>query len=48
LTHLLTRALRDLAARVLTETDRPGVDTWGFQQIAKLDRDLALFRPFCA
>ncbi|MGW5364905.1 phosphotransferase [Actinopolymorpha pittospori] len=45
---LLARALRDLAARVLTETDRPGVDTWGFQQIARLDRDLASFRPFCA
>jgi Ser/Thr protein kinase RdoA (MazF antagonist) len=45
---LLARALRDLAARVLTETDRPGVDTWGFQRIAKLERDLALFRPFCA
>ncbi|MBE1606454.1 phosphotransferase enzyme family protein [Actinopolymorpha pittospori] len=45
---LLARALRDLAARVLTETDRPGVDTWGFQQLARLDRDLASFRPFCA
>jgi spectinomycin phosphotransferase len=44
---LLARALRDMAARVLTETDRPGVDTWGYQRIARLDRDLALFRPFC-
>jgi aminoglycoside phosphotransferase (APT) family kinase protein len=44
---LLARALRDLAARVLSETDRPGVDTWGFRRIAKLDADLAMFRPFC-
>ncbi len=44
---LLARALRDMAARVLAETDRPGVDTWGFRRIAKLDHDLALFRPFC-
>jgi len=45
---LLARALRDMAARVLTETDRPGVTTWGFQRIAKLERDLEMFRPFCA
>jgi spectinomycin phosphotransferase len=45
---LLARALRDMAARVLTETDRPGVDTWGFQRIARLERDLEMFRPFCA
>ena len=45
---LLARALRDMAARVLSDTDRPGVDTWGFQRIARLDRDLAMFRPFCA
>ena len=45
---LLARALRDMAARVLTERDRPGVDTWGFQRIARLGRDLDLFRPFCA
>jgi len=44
---LLARALRDMAARVLAEEDRPGVDTWGFDRIAKLDRDLDLFRPFC-
>ena len=41
---LLARALRDLAARVRTETDRPGVHQWGFRRLAKLDRDLALFR----
>jgi hypothetical protein len=45
---LLARALRDLAARVFSEVDRPGIDTWGFRRIAKLDNDLALFRPFCA
>jgi spectinomycin phosphotransferase len=45
---LLARALRDMAARVLTETDRPGVQTWGFQRIARLERDLEMFRPFCA
>ena len=45
---LLARALRDMAARVLSGTDRPGVYTWGFRRIAKLDRDLAMFRPFCA
>ena len=42
------RALRDMAARVLGFTDRPGVETWGFRRIARLDRDLAMFRPFCA
>lgn len=45
---LLARALRDLAARVLSEVDRPGVETWGFRRIARLDRNLAQFRPFCA
>jgi hypothetical protein len=44
---LLARALRDMAARVLSGVDRPGVDTWGFDRIARLDRDLAMFRPFC-
>lgn len=44
---LLARALRDLSARVSTGTDRPGVDTWGFRRIARLERDLELFRPFC-
>lgn len=44
---LLARALRDMAARVLTETDRPGVDTWGFRRIARLEHDLEMFRPFC-
>jgi spectinomycin phosphotransferase len=44
---LLARALRDMAARVTTETDRPGVDTWGFRRLQRLERDLDLFRPFC-
>lgn len=44
---LLARALRDMAARVLAEVDRPGVDTWGFRRIGRLERDLDLFRPFC-
>jgi aminoglycoside phosphotransferase (APT) family kinase protein len=44
---LLARGLRDLAARVLNEVDRPGVDTWGFDRIARLDSDLDAFRPYC-
>lgn len=44
---LLARALGDMAARVLGEVDQPGVDTWGFQRIARLDRDLERFRPYC-
>jgi spectinomycin phosphotransferase len=45
---LLARALRDMAARVVTETDRPGVETWGFRRMAKLEHDLDMFRPFCS
>lgn len=44
---LLARALRDMAARIRTGTDRPGVDTWGFRRIARLESDLEMFRPFC-
>jgi len=44
---LLARGLRDLAARVLNSVDRPGVDTWGFDRIARIDRDLEVFRPYC-
>lgn len=44
---LLSRALRDMAARVLSEVDRPGVDTWGFDRIARLDSDLRVFRGYC-
>jgi hypothetical protein len=45
---LLSRALRDLTARVLGEVDRPGVQTWGFDRLDRLDDDLARFRTFCA
>lgn len=40
---LLRRALGDLSARVCDELDRPGVDTWGFARLARLDATLALF-----
>ena len=40
-THLeyamLARALRDLAAHVYNEVDRPGVEQWGFRRLARLD-----------
>ena len=45
--RLLARVLRDIAARVRTETDRTGVDTWASRRLARLDSDLELFRPFC-
>lgn len=45
---LLARALRDMAARVLANVDRPGVDTWGFRRLSRLDTDLAAFAPFCS
>jgi Ser/Thr protein kinase RdoA (MazF antagonist) len=41
---LLARALRDATARVATERDRQGVDTWGFDRWRRLDRNLALVR----
>jgi Ser/Thr protein kinase RdoA (MazF antagonist) len=37
---LLARALRDLAARVHDEVDRPGVEQWGFRRLARLDEVL--------
>ena len=40
---LLRRALGDLAARVDEEVDRPGVTTWGFDRLARIDARLALF-----
>ncbi len=40
---LLRRALGDLAARVVDEVDRPGVGTWGFERLARVDDTLALF-----
>jgi hypothetical protein len=45
---LLARGLRDMSARVLNKVDRPGVDTWGFDRIARLDGDLDQFRPYCS
>jgi len=44
---LLARGLRDLSARVMNEVDRPGVDTWGFDRIARVDSDLEVFRRYC-
>jgi hypothetical protein len=45
LTHLeyalLARALRDLAARVHGDVDRPGIEQWGFRRLARLDEVLA-------
>ncbi len=37
---LLARALRDLAARVHDEIDRPGIEQWGFRRLARLDEVL--------
>ncbi|MEU4196537.1 aminoglycoside phosphotransferase family protein [Kribbella sp. NPDC026611] len=44
---LLARGLRDMSARVLQEVDRPGVDTWGFDRIRRVDRMLEVFRAYC-
>lgn len=41
---MLARALRDLAVRVSTEADRPGVDQWGFARIARVDEVLHQLR----
>ena len=38
---LLARALRDMAARVVLERDREGIEPWGFARLARLDADLA-------
>jgi len=40
---LLRRALGDLAARVVDGVDRPGVATWGFDRLARVDATLARF-----
>jgi aminoglycoside phosphotransferase (APT) family kinase protein len=45
---LLARGLRDMAARVLNEVDRPGVDTWGFDRIRRVDSNLDVFRRYCS
>jgi Phosphotransferase enzyme family len=48
LTHvelgLLRRALGDLAIRVVQLIDRPGITTWGFDRLARVDQTLDLFR----
>jgi len=31
----------------MNQVDRSGVDTWGFDRIARLDSDLAVFRRHC-
>ena len=41
---LLARGVRDAAARVESERDREGVDTWGFDRWRRLDHNLALVR----
>jgi hypothetical protein len=41
---LVARALRDLAVRVHEESDRPGVDEWGFRRLARVDTVLELAR----
>lgn len=41
---LIRRALSDLAARVVQQVDRPGITTWGFERLARIDDTLALFR----
>lgn len=44
-THLeyamLARALRDIAARVRDEVDRPGIEQWGFRRLVRVDEVLA-------
>lgn len=45
---LLRRAVQDLAARVVNETDRDGVELWGFARWRRLDADLARAAPFLA
>ena len=44
---LLARGLRDLAARVMNDVDRPGVATWGFDRIDAVDRKLEIFKRYC-
>ncbi|MGW7681234.1 phosphotransferase enzyme family protein [Kribbella sp. NPDC054772] len=44
---LLARGLRDMAARVLNDVDRPGVDTWGFDRIRRIDTNLTVFQRYC-
>jgi hypothetical protein len=41
---LLRRAVQDLTARVVEETDRDGIETWGFDRWRRLDANLAQAR----
>jgi hypothetical protein len=43
---LLRRAVQDLTARVVEETDREGVETWGFDRWRRLDANLQLASSF--
>lgn len=51
-THLeyarLARSLRDIAARISSEVDRDGIDTWGIDGLRRVEADLELVRPFCS
>ena len=40
---LLRRALGDLNGRIAANVDRPGVTTWGFDRLDRLDATLSLF-----
>ena len=39
---LVRRAVGDLAARIVAEVDRPGIDTWGFDRWHRLEANLAV------
>lgn len=41
---LLARGVRDAAARVASEVDREGLETWGFGRWRRLDDNLELVR----
>ena len=43
---LLRRAVQDLTARLVEETDREGIETWGFARWRRLDADLERAAPF--
>jgi aminoglycoside phosphotransferase (APT) family kinase protein len=43
---LLRRAAQDLAARLVANSDRSGVETWGFDRWHRSDADLKRVEPF--
>jgi aminoglycoside phosphotransferase (APT) family kinase protein len=43
---LLRRAVQDLTARIVANTDREGIEAWGFARWQRLDADLARAAPF--